>query len=164
MPGGRLSAKTVGEVVAAGGVILSLLFVGLQLRQNNSLARAEAYRSTAAEYAALATAVATDERLNHLLGLVMWGGAGREDITDPDDIQRIGSVLTAWVKLNEAVYLQVQENVLDSTSYSLLGARIGGSRYVREMWPGIRGEVSPGFARFFEERFAIPPMPADSGR
>jgi hypothetical protein len=148
--------------VAGGGVILSLLFVGLELRQNNSLARAEAYRTTAAEYASLATAVATDERLNHLLGKVMWEGAGIRDFPEADDRQRLGSVLTAWVKLNEAVFYQVRETVLDSTSYSLLGATIGGSRYVRESWPGIRQEVSPEFARFFERRFEIPPPPVDS--
>ena len=126
-----------------------------RLRQNNSLARAEAYRVTAAEYASLATAVATDERLNHLLAMVMWEDAGIRDLPAPDDRQRLGSVSTAWVKLNEAVYYQVQENVLDSTSCSLLGATIGGSRYVRETWPGIRQEVSPEFARFFERRFGI---------
>lgn len=150
-----MSSKRYGEVVAAAGVILSLLFVGLELRQNNSLARAEAYRSTSSEYAALATASAMDERLNHLMGRVMFGDLGAGELSDLDDVQRLGSLLAAWVKLNESVYFQVQENVLDSTAYSLMGVTIGSSRYVRESWAGIKPEVTPEFAQFFEERFAI---------
>jgi len=41
---GKLSARAVGEIVAVISVVLSLLFVGLQLRQSTAATQAAAYQ------------------------------------------------------------------------------------------------------------------------
>jgi len=41
----RMSAKAVGETLAAIGVIVSMLFVGMQIRLSNIQARAAAYQA-----------------------------------------------------------------------------------------------------------------------
>ncbi len=63
----RLSAREIGEVVAILGVVLSLLFVGLQLRQNALVSRTSAYQDLGIAMAEGWRFRASDRELNDLV-------------------------------------------------------------------------------------------------
>jgi hypothetical protein len=149
-----MSSKTVTEFLTAIGVIASLVFVGLELRQNNALARAEAFREMSDTYMTYAVALAADEQLAEVMAEVMDGRRAAADLTEMEFLQ-VGASLTAWLKFHESVYLQVREGVLDTTAYRLLDSPVSPNAFVTDNWRGFRAYLSDDFASFYEDRYGL---------
>ena len=58
-----MSAKTIGETLAALGVIASLVFVGLEIRQNTAVARAQTRQALTEDLREFIMTLAADETL-----------------------------------------------------------------------------------------------------
>ena len=114
---GRFSVKALGETLAALGVIVSMLFVGMQLRLSNIQARAAAYQ---------AIGVATSEfhrsfdaHLNRLMTESDYPAAvQRLTLADWESAYRI---FTADLRMLETILLEVEQGLLPPDATARLG-------------------------------------------
>jgi hypothetical protein len=155
-PGSRLSGKLVAEALAAVGVIASLLFVGVQIRQSNTQAKAAAYQAIGA-----ATAEAFDSWAHDAALSEVW----LMDPAEMDEVEweQLIRKFTVFARLGEMVLLQIELGVLDPDAMNTLG--YGGWRTFLQsgklacMWPRIEPGVSEGFRNFVEG--GAPQSPVD---
>jgi hypothetical protein len=149
----RVSAKAVGEMLAAIGVIVSMLFVGMQLRLSNIQARAAAYQAIG-----IATSEfhrSFDARLNRLATESDYPEAvQRWSLADWESLQRIYS---ADLRMLETILLQVEQGLLPADATTRLGYNWGPvlrSPGYACLWPELSTAVGPEVRRFIEDSTA----------
>ncbi len=165
-----MSGKAIGEALAALGVIASMIFVGLEIRQSNAQARAQA-RAAAYQAIGVATAEVFDSWAHdpELFETRYKGAAAM----DPTDWQRWALKVTGVARLGETLLLQVEQDILPPDAMDRLG--YGGWKKIFDdpkygcVWPLIRPGVGASFREFVEEGqdpkaidcsgFVIPPRP-----
>ena len=153
----RFSARAIGEVVAVLGVVLSLVFVGLQLRQNALVSRASAYQELGIAMAEGWRLRATDRELNDLLYMA--------NSTDPDvrskltdsDMRRVQAYTLSYLRIYQSAYLEVQQGLLPPEALVDLGLRgVKGSAFLQHMWPSLQLLLSTEFADYLESELDLP--------
>ncbi|MGD8496323.1 MAG: hypothetical protein PVF05_09055 [Gemmatimonadales bacterium] len=142
-----MSTDSIRETVGFLGVIASLLFVGLQIRQTNVIARAQTRQELTDQYREYWMALALDPELEEVRSPALAGDDTRASILQ-------------WVRLRllENVYLQFREGVIDETV--LLGYGWSGDPEFQSpefvaWWQPRRGRFRPDFVREFERRQGI---------
>ena len=153
----RLSAREIGEAVAILGVVLSLVFVGLQLRQNALVSRASAYQELGIAMAEGWRLRASDRELNDLV--FRAGSADPDDwsnLTD-SDIRRVRAFVLSTLRIYQSAYLEVQEGLLRPEALEDLGIdAFGNTRLLQNMWPSVRGGLSVEFADYLASGLDLP--------
>jgi len=145
--------RAVGEAVAVVSVLLSLLFVGIELQQNRIAARAAAYQQMGIAVSDTWMATATNPQLALALNTVVTTDSTRWSELDRSDLLMVQNHLTAVLRLYETVYLQVEAGLLDEEALESLGwSGFAGSTYLKVLWPRVRGNVTPVFAGYLESR------------
>ena len=99
---------TIAEVVSATGVIVSLLYVAVQIRQSNNLSKANTIHLTSSEYGSIIGEIATDESLATIYAAATKG----EDLGDIELI-RYTAFLTRYFAYMENVYFQEKATLFD---------------------------------------------------
>ena len=141
--------KKIIEVLGFLAVVISLVFVGLEIRQNNALARAAAYQSIGLATAEAYLALAYDDEAVRIAYVTPL------DSLDEIDWGRSFAEWSAWARLTETLLLQVEQGLLEEDAMDRLG--YAEWRTVLEnpqfacLWPSIRRTVSPSFIRYIEE-------------
>jgi len=142
-----MSTKALGEILAAIGLIASLLFVGYEIRQNTISARASAYQAIG-----VATAAAFDSQTHDRQFLVI--GQKTAESMDALDWAQYVSKMTVFARLGETVLLQVEQNLLPADAMVRLGyggwTRIFGDPKAACAWNLIRPGVSNSFREYVE--------------
>ena len=142
-----MSGKTIRESFTALGVIASMIFVGLEIRQSNVQARAAAYQAIG-----IATAAAFD---NAAHVRQFSGNSKGAAAMDSPDWRHWTLKLTTFARLGETVLLQVEQGLLPSDAMERLGYS-GWQGIFDEptescVWPLIRPGVSASFREYVEE-------------
>ena len=146
-----MSGKAIGEALAALGVIASMIFVGLEIRQSNAQAQAAA-RAAAYQAIGVATAESFDSWAHDPeLFETRYKGAAAMDSTD---WQRWALKVTVFARLGETVLLQVEQGILPPDAMDRLGYRgwkeiFNVPKYAC-VWPLIRPGASASFREFVE--------------
>ena len=141
--------KSISQLMAIVSVVLSLLFVGYEIRQNTAVARSEAHNEFGSRITELLTTVAADQRLSLLVSQIGDGKLPKD--FNPEDRISIRYLLTAAVRNTEARYRSVKEGILPE---SILGS--GGSipladnNFFRSTWPNAKGKYSADFIEYLE--------------
>jgi hypothetical protein len=151
-PARRFTVRAVIDTVGLLGVIGSLIFVGLQIRQNTRLARAEAYRAVEQTAVQWDFVAATDDELAPLLRGVTYEGLRRDQLSDPDK-WRVGSMFDALLRSYESIYRQVQEDILPGSALDGFANDQFVSPYLKDLWPILRPNYRADFVEYFEDRF-----------
>ena len=143
------------ELVAPTGVIASLIFVGLQIRQSNALGRLQAQQSMAETWSTVNLSVATDHVLADLMAR-MQAGELKVDFT-PGEAVSLYQLLHGLDHTWEMYYLQTESGVLarGDISFPAPNNQTFGAPFHRELWPSIRGGFNEDFAVFWEQRFDL---------
>ena len=150
--GSRLS---IGETIAALGVIGSLIFVGLEVRQNTSATEGATIQAISDMHTTLLLESVWDEGFVELFGRVLSGTA-RSDLT-PVENMRMARYYIAFLSHLENTYLQNRAGIVSDDVFESYGwrNRIWVSPHFLAQSEGIlRVGVSPAFADFFEARTA----------
>jgi hypothetical protein len=148
-----MSGRKVSEILAAAGVIGSMLFVGQELRQSNIQAKAAAYQ-------AIGTATAeyhsdfSDELLRQSVEAQYAEAVAR---WDPVEWERYLRHNLAGLRLAETVLLQIDQGLLPSDAMERLGYSFLRTLFLS--WPGNAclwpllsgpGSISPELTAYVE--------------
>ena len=149
---------TIREVVSAAAVVLSLVFVGLEVRQNTTAVRGATMQAISDATSSYNLEMSLDEEFAGLAARVT-DGATQEDFTSAENQQLILS-LFAFVGMLENTYLQHREGLVPDAVFESYGWNDGVIRtpYFARFWETVAANVvSPEFRKFFESRVHIGP-------
>ncbi len=168
-----MSSKAIRETVGFGAVVAGLVFVGLEIQQNNKLAQAAAYQAIGIAAAEVHDNFAHDRQF-------VVSTVGKEAAAmDAIDWLQWSRKVTVFARLGEMVLSQVDQGLLPEDAmeqfgfsgwgdlFQPLAPNHGGPKFAC-VWPLIRREVSESFRVFVEEGqdmnaidcsgFALPPI------
>ena len=142
--------RSVGELVGTLGVLMGLLFVGLELRNSTAVARAETRREVAAQNVDMVMQFTRDDNL-----LRLWLEAWTLDFVDglsAMDRGRLEGIMVAFVLRLESTYLQVEQGLLeesDLAGYGFSHPHFNEPLFT-QFWAGYSPELNPDFVQYFE--------------
>ena len=147
-------AAYLSQVVAALGVLASLIFVGVQVRQNTRSQKVVAVDSLAAAIAAINVPAMETPAIGEALSKALedWGSATRE--------QRIIAhfFLFSFFKLHESAWYQRRNEVLDAAQWTgwdtLLLAYYHSNGVKAGWWPRRQYAYSPEFQAYLTQSHA----------
>ena len=139
------------EPAAAIGVILSLVFVGLEIRQNTRVARGEA-RNALAELNQEWVMLQAQDSTFSALWTKRW--------VEPDSLSESERTRAGWMMIMhlrrlENVYFQYTEGLVDESalnSYGLQATELYTSDEFEAFWSEYRVGFAPEFVAFLDER------------
>jgi hypothetical protein len=152
------ATSRAGQLLAALGVIASLVFVGLELRQNTSAVRAQTRQGLADRNAETIYSVAENPELARAWAL-RWGNDPRldESLTVVDSIQA-GWAMWGMLRFVEHAFLQVEEGLLPASSldgYAFRGNENFVTPQFATFWQGIRHRFDVRFVAAFEAEYDL---------
>ena len=119
--------KLVPQVVAALGVVLSLVFVGFEVRQNTKAVRGATLQAISDQAFDFAISLVQDDDWIRIITFLEQGG--RLEELDPEDQTRFQWGAVASVRVMENRYRQVRLGVLDAAELEVGGGRSNTSWY-----------------------------------
>ena len=145
----------LGEVVAAIATVATLIYLAVQIRASNRLARAEASRSPNSDLNALNAAFGTDPVFRAAVRLVL-AGAFRDEL-DPEQRTTIDFYLISITNIQEQLAREIRESILDPAALDFGGAGVFQLPYYRTSWPIYRPYLSSAFVADFERQYGLDP-------
>ena len=147
----------IGELVGGAAVVASLVYVGLQVRQNTLSLKATNAQGLANAALFYATTIGSNPQTALTFNRGLAG-----DSLDPGEQAQFTYLYHAWVRSAENGYFHYLNGTLDAelwagwneTSRSFLGSPGG-----RRMWESVRPRVRASFCRYIETEI----LPSASG-
>jgi hypothetical protein len=146
----RFSREALRETLATAGVIVSLVFVGLQIRMSNIQAQAAAYQAIG-----IATSEfhrSFDPRMNRLATESDYPEAIRRwNLADWETVQRID---IADLRMLETILLQVEQGLLPRDAMVRLGYDWGpalSNPAYACLWPDLSTGAGPSVRKYIED-------------
>lgn len=150
--------STIVEIISTVAVIVSLVYVGSQVRTGNRLARAEAWRSPNSDLNALNASFGVDPMFRKAIALCHYEDRNRSQF-QVEETYVLDLYMVSLTNIYEQLFREVREGILPERALLDFGARnILSSRYYQESWPGIKQNFGTSFVRHFEKIF-VPPAP-----
>jgi hypothetical protein len=137
------------EGVGMLGITGSLLFVGIEVSQNSSIARTASYQSYISGFTVLNLAQINNNSLNALMVKASHGISVDEFTLEERRKLRLFyiTLLRQW----EGLYHSVQEGILPDEMLTIVGAgHLLGYRAFTEMWPDIKLLFTEDFCAFID--------------
>ena len=149
-----MSREAVRETIGVVGVVASLLFVGLEIRQNTAVARGQTRQELEAMNQAWITLVTADPVYSDLWYRAWVTG---QDVA-PEEQYRASMMMTQFMRRLENIYFQYQEGLVDDTALRSYGLQDIGSFLAMERFQAWwttdrwRDAFHPDFVAFVEAR------------
>jgi hypothetical protein len=147
---------SIKEVVGFIGVVGSLVFVGVQIRQNTIAARASAYQQMGASVADIWLNTAQDP--NRAVLTMKFFDDESARFTPAEEAVLVNQTIGAFRQL-ETTWRQVKLGLLDPEVLEAFGWNGEGSSassmHVRQLWPRIAPHMSPDFRTYLEGKFGL---------
>jgi hypothetical protein len=139
------------EVLGLVAVAVSLIFVGLEVRQNTIASRAAAYQDHGAHLATQWLALAQDP---DLVRLYLANEDNWDELTEVEKAQ----LTYVWIvsfRNYETILLQVEEGLLDQDAMDRLGwgEAFEPGFQVQMLWPEIKKFLNPHMREHLEAKF-----------
>lgn len=144
------AAATIAEIVGAGGVIASLIYLSIQIRQSTKVSRAEMTKDL---YLASRTAI-MDIASNDALAKISTEIRQFEN----EDVMRRNMFYQSFFRLYELQYNLKNQDLLDddiARSYALIIQMWARTIYFADYWARHRGEFNEVFANYVDEQIRI---------
>jgi len=141
---------TIAEIIGAGGVIASLMYLAVQIRQSTKVARAETTKDL---YLASRTAI-MELAANDELAKIWTDIRQFESI----DIARRYAFYQSFFRLYELQYNLSNQGLLDDSiarSYTLIIRMFTKTIYFSDYWAKARFEFNEEFAAYVDEQLAM---------
>jgi hypothetical protein len=145
----------LGEIAGALAVVVSLVYVGRQVRLSNALARAEAYRVVSLRTSELLSGWATDEAFLPVVRSGIFERATRLSDLTPDEQTKALLHYAAGVRIFETIHRQVEAGMLGPDAYEIFGGLMFRTPLFEDAWTRLKGAYAEDFAGVMEERFGV---------
>lgn len=147
----KLENRQLVELVGVLAVVISLLFVGLELRQSTIASRAAAYQEIGLATSELWYQLANNRELNDLFLKIVNGTEDDYRNLSDSDRHLLISLTIGSLRQYETIYLQVSQGLLPPEALSSLGYdAFLRSNDLKFMWCDVRQEVGESFAAYIE--------------
>ena len=147
------ASSKIQQLLSAGAVVVSLLFVGFEIRQNTAAQRAETRQGLADGSRDLILAIASDQALSEAY-MLYFPRPGNErthrELTTADTIQ-VGILMYGVLRNAENVYLQYREGVVDESVLATYAFE--DTRYRTEAFKTYWQQQAPFFDSAFVRAF-----------
>ena len=142
------------ELVAAFGVIASLVFVGAEIGQNTAAVRGATYQAISDLASSGTLEAATSDHLPLLMATVRDEDPGLNDL-EPEDRERLRFLYLYTVRRLENIWVQVSEGMIDQNAFDRFMPSAGylQARAFKDFWQLNRPNLSSDFVSFFEVRY-----------
>ena len=107
----------IKEAIGVLAVVLSLLFVGAELRHANSLAEAESVQTLNEMANAINLAVATDPELASIFVRLHQEKNLRTEDLDPTELGSLSALLSAWMNVYEAAWKSRERGIISQEGF-----------------------------------------------
>ena len=146
-----MSGKAIRETLGVLAVVAGLVFVGMEIRQNNVIARGEARQALADRSVDMFLSRATNEDLALQVNTLSQSDEGSIDCSV--QFATGCAYVFALIRHHENVFIQVRDGVADESVFQTYG--FGSSSmyrraWFRDMWAERRGQYDPDFVAAFE--------------
>lgn len=139
------------ELIGVLGVIASLVFVGIEIRQNTQAVRGATYQSLTESSMELLFRVADDPEVG---GQIDAWGAGEE--LDPPIRSKVEALVTAYLRHLENAYYQMEEGTLRPEFLeNWSGNPTFGLPRFKVFWEQRKGAFGHDFQTYFEQRWGL---------
>ncbi len=139
------------EVLGLAAVAVSLVFVGLEVRQNTIASRAAAYQEHGSHLSDQWFALAQDPALARIIfaGEDKW-----DELTEVEKVQLTYAYIAIF-RSYETILLQVEEGLLDQDAMDRLGwgEAFKPGYQVQMLWPDIAIYLNPHLREHLEAKF-----------
>jgi len=148
-----MKSRPLVEALSALAVIASLLFVGMEIRQNTRAVRGATYQALADASVQSVQWFAGNDRLISLQVRVVDGDLSQDFTADENLILRANFVMT--IRRIENLFVQVSEGLVDVDAVRRFrpSEDFFGNPFFREFWADLRDEMEPEFRDYFEQEF-----------
>jgi hypothetical protein len=146
----------VGELLAAVAVVISLLFVGYEIRQNNETQKRLTTRSLARDWSYAVESLQDPDMA--CLYIRKWGSSA--DLTAQETMQ-INMLLWRVYKVHEEIQYQYLEGEVDESVWiGFRNATIAGARNqaFRGWWEDFRWSFGDRFKAYMDDLIATEPL------
>jgi hypothetical protein len=144
------AASTIAEVVGAGGVIASLVYLAIQIRQSTKVSRAEMTKDLYLASRSAIMDIASNESLAKISAEIRQ--------YESTDLMRRNMFYQSFFRLYELQYNLKSQDLLDddiARSYALIIQMWAGTMYFEEYWTRHRGEFNEAFAAYVDEQIEL---------
>ena len=149
-----MNKKEIIEMLGIIAIIGSLIFVGIEIRQNSLSIRGATHQAISEQVTKLYMNVAADERLSKLVSQMLPPNDTlnklRNKLNAADQISLDFIVLTGLRRI-ENIYLQQLDGILSNEAFERIGLEFYQTQYSRETWEEYKTGFDSGFIDFFEE-------------
>lgn len=145
-------AGSIADLIGAVGVIVSLIFVGLQLQQSNRLARNAARQQQIAAMGRISEVISGDAGLSDILTRAV---AGRE--LSAAEEARLVAYITHMERIQEGLYWQYQDGQVDPELWEAHRRMTRAAQnlpFVRTVWAARKHYFSKRFQEFRDQEEA----------
>ncbi len=146
------NSPKVAQAFSVAAVVVSLGFVGYEIRENSVAVRGATYQAISDASVAFAEWIASDARIAGLI-VRLFDGEVPDDFSAEENIALSG-LYYASIRRTQNVYLQWREGLISEQAYEHLRApqstSIFSTLYFEAVWPDIQGNLPPDFIDYFE--------------
>tara|TARA_B100000965_G_C19445716_1_gene692944 strand:- start:396 stop:848 length:453 start_codon:yes stop_codon:yes gene_type:complete len=137
------------EIVGAVSIIASLVFVGVEIRQNTSAIRGATQQEISSQISDMLAITAENERIAYLVDKA-FSGATKSELNRVD-YSRFRAFATIGLRRIENIYLQHMNGFLSNEAFERIGWDYYRSPLLREIWKERKGGFNPEFVLFYEK-------------
>jgi hypothetical protein len=150
----------VVESIGLIAVFAGLIFVGLEIRQNNQLAQAAAYQEIGFATAQNWQDMSQDPDFNRLFLRHFYADSAWWADQDPRDIERLITLWIGYLRVYETIYLQIDLGLLDKDAIDRLGwGSLRELPALHYLWPHLGIVVDPAFSEHITKQWSeVPPL------
>ena len=143
-----MNVERLINIVGLISVVLSLIFVGVEISQHTNVSRNQAYLNFSEGLKNLTLQVATDEYLPLLASRALEGEISKD--FSPGNRMRLNSLQIATVRTCEGLFRSVQSGILpENVIRDFGGGALLNNDYFREQWPIYSRQHTLEFIDFF---------------
>ena len=143
-----MQKRNIIEIVGIVSVVGSLVFVGIEIKQNTSAVRGATQQAVSSQVSEMYRIVSESERMAELMNGALKG-ASKSDLSESDYVSFWNFQMMGLRRI-ENIYLQYKNGLLTEDAFSRIGMGIYRTKLVREVWEERKGDFEKDFVIFFE--------------
>ena len=150
----------VGEIVGAAAVVISLVYLAIQMRSQNRETRLSTINSSLTAWNSLLALIADNSELADI-----WNRGLKNEVLSEDQEARFRAFANSYLRVAEGLYLQHLEGRLDRRIWLGIGKGttvLLAAPGMRRFWSHRKDWYSPEFREFIEVEIASSQVASDS--